>query len=111
MRKLKTIALAASLVFSLAVTPTVQAKSNKTMPSSSTVREIKSAAPKKYSNCEALNAVYPGGVAKNRTLKNLKTVNGKKVNATSKKPHKVNSSLYAVNIKLDRDKDGIACEV
>lgn len=111
MRKLQTIALAASLVFSLAVAPGVQAKPNSTMPSSPAVREIKSAAPKKYSNCKALNAVYPGGVAKNKAVKNLKTINGKKVNATSKKPHKVNSSVYAVNIKLDRDKDGVACEV
>lgn len=110
MGRIQTIGTA-TLVVSIVVAPGVQAKTNSTMPSAPTVREIKSAAPKKYSNCEALNAVYPGGVAKNRTVKNLKTVNGKKVNATSKKPHKVNSSLYAVNIKLDRDKDGIACEV
>lgn len=35
---------------------------------------------------------------------------GKKVAAKSKFKPKVSVSLYAANKKLDRDKDGIACE-
>jgi hypothetical protein len=49
-----------------------------------------------------LNKAYPGGVAKSSKTKN-------KGGKTKKKP-KVNAKIYAANIKMDRDKDGIACE-
>ncbi|WEO76783.1 excalibur calcium-binding domain-containing protein [Cryobacterium sp. SO2] len=59
-----------------------------------------------FKNCTALNAKYPGGVAKTGVTGNL--VNGKKRPFT-KKPV-FSTPLYAANKKSDRDKDGIACE-
>lgn len=59
---------------------------------------------KTFKNCAELNAVYPGGVAKSKSSKNIG-------GPTKLKPT-VNASVYkAVYKKLDRDKDGIACEV
>lgn len=66
--------------------------------------------PKAYKNCTALNKVVPGGYAKNGTVKNLKTVSGKKIVAEVTSTPKVNAKGYKLNSKLDRDKDGIACE-
>ncbi|HWJ84011.1 MAG TPA: excalibur calcium-binding domain-containing protein [Cellulomonas sp.] len=63
-----------------------------------------------FKNCTALNKKYPGGVAKSSKVHNTKTVRGKKVAATSKHKPKVSAALYAANKKMDRDKDGIACE-
>ena len=57
---------------------------------------------KKFSNCAALNKVYPGGVAKS---KNWVNKGGKIQNEPS-----VNAKVYADNSSKDRDKDGIACE-
>jgi len=60
------------------------------------------AAPKTFKNCTAVNAVYKGGISKSKTTKN-------KGGKTKYKPF-ASSSLYNANKKLDRDKDGIACE-
>lgn len=62
-------------------------------------------AAKKYANCAALNKVYPAGVglpkAKDKVAKRSKPVTGFTRNA----------KVYNLNrAKLDRDKDGIACE-
>ncbi|MFI8631826.1 excalibur calcium-binding domain-containing protein [Microbacterium sp. NPDC077663] len=61
---------------------------------------------KTFKNCTALNKTYKGGVARAGVTHN--TVNGKK------KPFKVkpyfSTALYNANKKMDRDKDGIACE-
>lgn len=57
---------------------------------------------KKFSNCAALNEVYPGGVAKSAKWKN-------KGGAIKNKPV-VNAKVYNENASRDRDKDGIACE-
>ncbi len=57
---------------------------------------------KKFSNCAALNAVYPGGVAKSAKWKN-------KGGAIKNKPA-VSAKVYNENSSRDRDKDGIACE-
>jgi hypothetical protein len=57
---------------------------------------------KKFSNCSALNKVYPGGVAKSS-----KSVN--KGGEIKKKPT-VNAKVYSENSGKDRDKDGLACE-
>lgn len=57
---------------------------------------------KKFSNCAALNKVYPGGVAKS---KNWVNKGGKIKNKPA-----VNAKVYAENKSKDRDKDGIACE-
>jgi hypothetical protein len=56
----------------------------------------------KFSNCTQLNKVYPGGVAKSKTVRNK---GGK-----TKKTPTVNAKVYAENSSKDRDKDGIACE-
>lgn len=57
---------------------------------------------KKFSNCSALNKVYPGGVAKAKNWKN-------KGGEIKNKPE-VNAKVYTDNKSKDRDKDGIACE-
>jgi hypothetical protein len=57
---------------------------------------------KKFSNCAALNKVYPGGVAKS---KNWANKGGKIQNNPT-----VNAKVYAENSSKDRDKDGLACE-
>ncbi|MFE6994941.1 excalibur calcium-binding domain-containing protein [Microbacterium sp. NPDC057659] len=59
-----------------------------------------------YKNCTALNKVYKGGVAKAGVKYNK--VNGK--NRAFKVKPMINTALYNANRKLDRDKDGIACE-
>lgn len=65
---------------------------------------------KSFANCTALNKTYKGGVAKSSSAHNTKTVRGKKVAAKSAHKPKVSAALYAANKKMDRDKDGIACE-
>ena len=64
-----------------------------------------SAAPKpvKYKDCAALNKVYPSGVAQSQAA-TLVAVAG-----ASARPA-VNSRVYNLNKKLDRDKDLVACE-
>ena len=57
---------------------------------------------KKFANCEALNEVYPGGVAKNSKVTNMG-------GATNYLPV-VKPKIYKANASKDRDKDGIACE-
>ncbi len=57
---------------------------------------------KKFSNCAALNKVYPGGVSKSASIVNK----GGKTKLTPV----VNAKVYAENIGKDRDGDGIACE-
>ena len=62
-----------------------------------------SASAATFKNCAALTKVYPGGVAKSKSAVN---VGGE----TTKIPA-VNPKVYnSVAKKLDRDKDGIACE-
>lgn len=56
----------------------------------------------KFKNCTELNRVYKGGVAKSASIKN-------KGGKTKHQPF-VSSALYNANQKMDRDKDGIACE-
>jgi len=60
------------------------------------------AAPAKFKNCTELNKTYPGGVAKDSKVRN---VGGK----TKYKPF-VSAEIYNQHTKMDRDKDGIACE-
>ncbi len=60
------------------------------------------ATAKKFQNCTELNKVYKGGVAKDAKVKN---VGGKTKFAPT-----VSADLYKLNSKMDRDKDGIACE-
>lgn len=60
-----------------------------------------SAAAKVFKNCNALNKVFPGGVA----LPGAVNAGGE----TQLIP-KYDKALYLANKKSDRDKDGIACE-
>ena len=57
----------------------------------------------KYANCKALNARYRHGVgkvgARDRTKSGDPVMNFKRSN-----------TLYRQNVRLDRDKDGVACE-
>ncbi|MDM7832132.1 excalibur calcium-binding domain-containing protein [Cellulomonas edaphi] len=76
----------------------------------STVTSAHAAKTKVFKNCTAMHRSYAGGVAKSSKVHNTKTVSGHKVAAKSKHKPKVSAALYAANKKLDRDKDGIACE-
>jgi hypothetical protein len=64
---------------------------------------LSSAVPKTYSSCSALNKVYSGGIAQKAGYKNVGGV-------LAVMP-KVSGPLYLSNKKLDKDKDGIVCEV
>ena len=72
------------------------------MVSSTTVTEV-GALAKTFSTCASLNKAYSGGVAQKAGYKN--------VGGTLAKKPKVSSALYLANKKLDKDKDGIVCEV
>lgn len=50
-----------------------------------------------FKNCSAMRKVYPGGVAKSKA-------------AAKKSGAKYAPAVYAANAKMDRDKDGAACE-
>ena len=63
---------------------------------------------KKFKNCSALNKEYPGGVAEKSNSVNK---NKAGVRQDSKNVPKVSSKIYKENKGLDRDKDGIACEI
>lgn len=98
--------LAAALV---AAPVTVTAAAAAPTAAASQVRAIVPAAKppiKTFKNCTALTKTYKGGVARAGVTHN--TVSGKK------KPFKVkpyiSTALYNANKKMDRDKDGIACE-
>lgn len=67
------------------------------------------AATVKYKNCKALNKVHASGVAK-PGAQDTKKVKGKKVAVTTSGVPTYDAALYKKNKKLDRDKDGIACE-
>lgn len=62
------------------------------------------AAPAAFKNCTAMHKVYKNGVAKS-------TYAAGHAKPANIKPPKVSSSLYIKNHGLDRDKDGVACEV
>jgi uncharacterized membrane protein len=60
------------------------------------------AAPVKYKNCKALNSVYKHGVGRSGAKDHT---SGKRVTT-----FKRSTTLYKANKRLDRDRDGIACE-
>ena len=72
---------------------------------------VTKATPKKFKNCDAMHKVFKGGIAKEKSAKNMKTVSGNKVKANSKYKPKVSAKWYRLNKGLDRDKDRIACEL
>jgi hypothetical protein len=57
---------------------------------------------KKFSNCKALNRVYPGGVARSGSVSNS--------GGATKYSPTVSARVYKENKSKDRDHDGIACE-
>lgn len=59
-----------------------------------------------FVNCDALNAVYPGGVARSPETMNL--VSGSP--RATRYPLTVDAALYEANIRRDGDRDGVACE-
>jgi hypothetical protein len=58
---------------------------------------------KVFKNCTALNKAYPHGVALKKGVKD-------KTKGKAVRTYKVNTLVYKANKRLDRDKDGIACE-
>lgn len=68
------------------------------------------AAPKSYANCTAVQKVYSGGIAKKSVTSNKVVSGGKTTTRALKGTVKKDDALYKANAKLDRDKDGIACE-
>lgn len=70
--------------------------------SATTVAHAVSVKPKRYANCTALNRVYKHGVGRKGARDKT---SGKRVTNFT-----VNTTVYKLNTKSDRDKDGIACE-
>jgi Excalibur calcium-binding domain len=57
---------------------------------------------KHFKNCTAVHKTYPHGIA--RSAKAAATANG--LHGTPK----ISLALYKANSKMDRDRDGVACE-
>jgi hypothetical protein len=76
--------------------------------STTSIQNAQALPEKKFKNCTALNKEYSGGVAEKATSVNK---NKAGVLQESKNAPKVSSKIYKENKGLDRDKDGIACEV
>lgn len=66
--------------------------------------DAKTKPPTVYKNCTALNKAYAHGVGKKGAKDH---VTGKSKPVTN---FRVDTALYNANKKLDRDKDGVACE-
>jgi hypothetical protein len=82
----------------------------------SSARSIKIAAaaakPTVFGNCTALHKTYKAGVAKAGTKWNvIHPAKGKPYNKKITGAPKFDTALYNANKSLDRDKDGIACEL
>ncbi len=87
--------MGAPSVASAAPVPTASVSATRVAPAAKPV-------VKKFANCSALNKVHNGGVAKAGV--NYNKVSGKN------KAFKVKPTFSTANSKMDRDKDGIACE-
>ena len=57
-----------------------------------------------YHNCKTMHVHYRGGVAR------PKAADHRKGGGHAKYKPFVNAALYKINISMDRDHDGIACE-
>lgn len=100
------LAIAGSLVLAPFATATAAPVAAGSASVSVSVTQLPTAKAKVFKNCKALNKVYKGGVAKAGVKYNK--VSGK--NRAFKVKPKSSTALYKANKKLDRDKDGIACE-
>ncbi len=67
-------------------------------------------AVKHYKSCAAVHKVYSGGIAKKGVTKNTVHSHGKVTHHALKGTVKHSTALYNADKKLDRDKDGVACE-
>jgi cytochrome c2 len=65
---------------------------------------------KHFSSCAAVHKIYSGGIAKKGVTKNTVHSHGKVTHRKLKGSVKHSTALYKANKKLDRDKDGVACE-
>ncbi|EZP29879.1 excalibur calcium-binding domain-containing protein [Microbacterium oleivorans] len=93
----------------LAIAPAGSASAAPTHSASVSASRVAPAAKpviKTFANCTAMHKVYKGGVAKSGVKYNK--VNGK--NKAFKIKPAISTALYNANKKMDRDKDGIACE-
>lgn len=95
---------------SLATKPSSIRYTLATVPLGSRLRPRPPRPRKSYKKSTALNAAHPGGVAKSVKSLSTNVSHGKKAAAASKYCPKVPASPYRRNRKLERDKDGIACE-
>lgn len=66
--------------------------------------------PKHYKNCAAVHQDYSGGIAKKGVTTDTARAHGKVTHRKLKGHVEHSTALYTVNKKLDRDKDGVACE-
>ncbi|MCL6616173.1 MAG: excalibur calcium-binding domain-containing protein [Anoxybacillus ayderensis] len=108
MTRLLTFFLCSALVFSFSTSDIAEAKKKTGSKAKSSVvksssSKIKSSKIPLFKSCQELNKKYPGGVALSANVKN--------VGAKTKYKPFISPELYNVHKKrLDRDKDGIACE-
>jgi hypothetical protein len=64
-----------------------------------------------YASCAAVHRHWSGGIAKKGVTKNtIKHSNGTTTKTVLKGKVTHSTALYEANKKLDRDKDGVACE-
>lgn len=86
------VALLGLLIFSLS--------RNGGSPSPTPVSQTPVVAPERFSNCEELNKVYPGGIARSQEDKDKKT----------RSNPVVNKSVYDANSERDGNNDGVMCD-
>jgi hypothetical protein len=102
--KTRNILLGAAVAAALTFAPLSAATAAPTAAVAS--HSVVAAKAKAFANCTALSKVYKGGVAKAGVKYNK--VSGK--NKAFKIKPKSSTALYNANKKMDRDKDGVACE-
>lgn len=95
-------ALAGALIAGPAVLPTAHAPGVDVVQA--TTIQVAKAKPRVFKNCTVLNKVYRHGVASKTGRDRVK---GK---AKPVKNFTRNDAVYKANKRLDRDKDGVACE-
>ena len=64
-----------------------------------------------YANCAAVHRVYSGGIARAGVTSNTVRSGGRITHRPLAGSVKFSTALYLANSSLDRDKDGIACEL
>jgi len=69
-----------------------------------------SPAAQRFTSCAAVHRAYSGGIAKQGVRSNTVHSHGRVQHRALKGRVKVSTALYAANRRLDRDRDGIACE-